>query len=155
VRSSPASVTSSLELPAVTVADRVAAALVLTATAFLAWSLACQGHAGAAWVVGLAGFAGGVAMVLVQNHSRGRPRVWLDSRADGALFVRRDGQVPVSARLGSRTRLLGPSVFLDLGLANPEKPERLLRWITRHDVPAEVLRRWTVILPRSGCKDCA
>jgi hypothetical protein len=142
-------------LPPVTVADRVAAALVLTATAFLAWSLACQGHAGAAWVVGLAGFAGGVAMILVQNHSRGRPRVWLEISADGGLYLRRDGQAPVSARLGRGTRLLGPSVFLDLGLANRGNRERLLRWITRHDVPAEALRRWTVILPRSGCKDLA
>jgi hypothetical protein len=48
------------------------------------------------------------------------------------------------------TRLLGPSVFLDLLAASNPAGEPLRTWLTPLDVPTQAIRRWGVVLPRSG-----
>jgi hypothetical protein len=53
------------------------------------------------------------------------------------------------------TRLLGPSVFLDLLAASNPAGKPLRIWLTPLDVPIQAIRRWSVILPRSGRAACS
>ena len=152
MRSSPAYAGSSLEVPAVTVADRLAAALVLLAGLFAAWALARQG------TVGLAALALGAAGVVAAQQAFSwtrskRQAPWLLQRlADGRLQVRRGTGAPLPVAIGARTRLLGPSVFLDLDFATGGTREGCRCWITPFDAPAQALRRWAVLLPSAGSR---
>jgi hypothetical protein len=53
------------------------------------------------------------------------------------------------------TRLIGPSVFLDLLAESNPAGERLRTWLTPFDAPPRVLRRWSVVLARSGPVVCS
>ncbi|HEX9208575.1 MAG TPA: hypothetical protein VF851_10080 [Steroidobacteraceae bacterium] len=135
-----------------TVADRAAVGLVLLAGLFAAW--AC-GRAGA---IGLAALALAVAVVAAATQvidwtrSRHAPPWELERLADGRLQVRRGAGRPVPVAVGSGTRRLGPSVFLDLTFANGSCREHCRRWITPCDAPAQSLRRWRVVLPSLGSR---
>lgn len=152
MRSSPAYVGSSLELPAVTVADRIAAALVLLAGLFAAWAFGRQGAAGPAVLALGAAFAAAAQQAISWTRSNRQATLRLERLADGRLQVRRGASTPVPASIGAQTRLLGPSVFLDLTFATGGHGERCRRWITPFDAPAQALRRWTVLLPSAGLR---
>ena len=157
MRSSPAFAVSSLELPAVTAADRIAAALVPLAALFVTWACARAGIGGW-WVVGVAGGAGGLACLhaaLAVRRARRAPLRRLDVRGDGTMTLRTaGGQAPCPVTVGRGTRLLGPSVFLDLRTSSPGAEGRLRYWISPFDAPAHVLRQWSVVLPRCGRVAC-
>ncbi len=155
MRSSPAFAGLALELPAVTVADRVATALALAAGAFVGWIAARHGAVGLAVLAPLAGLCVAAVQVYAQARSRRWPSLRLERLPDGSLQVCRAGQPPVAATLGRRTRRLGPSVFLEVDFAFGGRRMRYGRWLTRFDVPAAALRRWTVVLPTCGRVACS
>ena len=155
MRSSPAYAGLALELPAVTLADRVAVVLVLAAGAFVGSIGHRQGFACVA--VSTASLAMGVAVVQwrMWTRSRLRPAARLELLPDGSLQVRLAGQGATPARLGQRTRQLGPSVFLELHFAFRGRHMRYRRWLTAWDVPTALLRRWSVVLPVCGRAACS
>ena len=155
MRSSPAYAGLALELPAVTVADRVAVALVLAAGAFVGSIGYRQGFAGVA--VATASLAVGVAVMQWRTWTRSRPgpAARLELLPDGLLQVRLAGHGATPARLGHGTRQLGPSVFLELHFACGGRRIRYRRWLTAWDVPTAVLRRWSVVLPVCGRAACS
>ena len=156
MRSSAASVDSSLELPPVTAADQVAGALVVLATGFLAWSGI---HSGGSVTVSLLFVLAGSAVVAVQLRRWARamrqPARRLVARTDGSLWLHTTGQAPCRMTLGVGTRLLGPSVFLDLFAASNPAGKPLRTWLTPLDVPTQAIRRWSVVLPHSGRAACS
>ena len=151
MRSSPASVVSSLELPPVTAADRAVAVLVVLAAGCLAWrGIRLGGSLAASLPWALAGAA--LVTMLAQAWKRAvrLPARRLVACADGSLWLHTTGDTPCRVAIGIGTRLVGPSVFLDLDVAcNPSAP-RLRTWLTPLDVPPGAIRRWSVLLPRSG-----
>jgi hypothetical protein len=149
VKSSPSSAASSLELPAAFAADAVAAVLALAAGLFAAWVLQRQGQEGLA----LAAVAGGLLAGAVQAYgwarARSQPRWDLSGGADGQLWLRRDVmRTPV--RVGAATRVLGPSVFLDLHAKDPAIGLQYRGWLTPLDLSPDSLRRLTLVLPECG-----
>ena len=151
MRSSPASVDLSLELPRVTAADLAVGALVSLATSFLAWAVArADGSTTAVLLSLLAGGAILAAKVRSWMRSTRQPGRRLVACADGSLWLHTAGQVPCRSTLGVGTRLLGPSVFLDLVVASNPAGERFRTWLTPFDVPSVAIRRCSVILPRCG-----
>lgn len=151
MRSSPASVDSSLELPPVTAADLAAAAIVALATAFLALAVVRSGGSiTAATLLLLAG--GSIVATQARSWVRSsrRPARRLVACADGSLWLHAAGQAPCRATVGAGTRLIGPSVFLDLLAASNPAGKRYRAWLTPMDVPTQAIRRWSVVLPRSG-----
>jgi hypothetical protein len=149
VRSSPAFAVSSLELPAVVAADRIAGLLVLLAGLFVAW--ACARAGAAAWLVAVLVLACGLdcaRRLLAWRRSRGSLAHRLDFLGDGTLWLSAPGQPACRVLVGRGTRLLGPSVFLDLHAASPVLAGRYRYWLLPFDAPEQVLRLWSVVLPR-------
>jgi len=134
----------------VTVADRLAAALVLLAGLFAAWACARAGAVGLAVLACAAAGAVAAKQAISWTGSRRQPPMVLERLPDGRLQVRQGATMPVPLVIGMRTRLLGPSVFLDLTFATTPQTVRCRRWITPFDAPAQALRRWTVLLPSAG-----
>jgi hypothetical protein len=134
----------------VTVADRMAAGLVLLAGLFAAWACLRVGAAGLALLAGATAGAVAARQAIPWTVSRRPPPLLLERLADGRLQVRYGTGLPVPLVIGPRTRLLGPSVFLDLAYASTTQTVRCRRWITPLDAPAQALRRWTVLLPGVG-----
>lgn len=143
-----------LEWPAITAADRLAAALVALAGAFAA--LQCAVH-GARPAMGAA--LAFTVIVLIMQAS-----LWTRSRRRGPAILERDARgnlwweehaKRVPARLGPGTRVLGRSLLLDIEPADPGAFQRRRAWLTTLDQPAEALRRWTVVLPTSGREACS
>ena len=154
--SSPASVDSSLELPPVTAADRVAGAMVVLATGFLAWTgLRSGGSVAASLLLVLAGSSIMAIQVRSWMRSTQQPARRLVARADGSLWLHEAGQAPCRMVVGVGTRLLGPSVFLDLLAASNPAGKPLRTWLTPLDAPTQAIRRWSVVLPRSGRLACS
>ena len=156
MRSSPAYAGLALELLAVTVADRMAVVLVLAAGAFVGSIGYRHGFAGVA--LSTASLAVGVAVTqwrIIWTRSRLRPAARLELLPDGSLQVRLARRGAAPARLGHRTRQLGPSVFLELHFASGGRRMRYRRWLTAWDVPPVVLRRWSVVLPVCGRAACS
>lgn len=151
MRSLPASVVSSLELPPVTAADRAVVVLVALAAGFVAWRGV---RLGGSLVGSLPSVLAGVAIVTALVHGWVRaarqPARRLVACADGSLWLHMAGRAPCRMAVGVGTRLLGPSVVLALGEAANPSAKRLRTWLTPLDVPAQALRRWSVILPRAG-----
>jgi hypothetical protein len=142
----------SLELPPVTAADRAAGAMVALTTAFVAWVVVRSGGPLAAslplWLAGSS-----IVAVLARSWTRSRRRPALRlvaSAADGSLWLHRAGQAPSRAMIGGGTRLIGPTVFLDLLVDSNPAGERFRAWLTPLDVPSPAIRRWGVLLPRCG-----
>jgi hypothetical protein len=141
----------SLELPPVTAADRVAGALVVLATGFLAWTGIRSGGSAmvSLWLV-LAGSSIVALQVRSWMGSMQQPARRLVARTDGSLWLHSAGQAPCRMTIGVGTRLLGPSVFLDLLAASNPAGKPLRTWLNPLDAPAQAIRRWSVVLPRSG-----
>ena len=154
--SSRAYAVSNLELPAVTAAARAGVVLVVVAAAFVAWCcFRAELHFGfpAAAVV-----AGGLILAsLLSGWRRVRrlPVRRLERRPDGSIWLRENGTAEAFAVTVERgTRLLGPSVVLDLRVAYAQAPGRLQCWITPLDAPRDVMRQWSVVLPLCGRVAC-
>jgi len=139
-----------LDLPAVTVADRTSVALVLLAGAFGAWVLGRHGHTAFAFVTLCTGSTLACLQLLLWTRSRLRPRLRLERAPDGELRVCTGDVFAVPATVGSGTRRLGASVYLDIHFVLDGRQTAYGCWLTPYDVPAAVLRRWTVVLPSSG-----
>lgn len=133
-----------------TFADRLAAGIVLLAGAFLAWACARAGAVGLAVLAGAAAAGLAARQAISWTQSKVGPRLVLQRLADGRLQATLGGGPPAPLALGPWTRLLGPSVFLDVAFATATKTVRCRRWITPRDVPVASLRRWTVLLPSAG-----
>ncbi len=150
MRSSPASAASSLELPALTVADRSAGVMLVLATGFAAWACARQGEALGAV---LACAVGGLLIVIQAvswARARRRPAGRIEALADGSLWLHVAGQAPCRLAAAPGTRLIGPSAFLDLHATTPGAAAPLRCWVTPLDAPRDSLRRLGVVLAGSG-----
>lgn len=155
MRSSPAYAGLVLELPPVTLADRIAAVLVAVAGAHGAAVLAGQGATTAAAVVVCASALVVVGQAAGWTRTGRRAPLRLERRPDGSLRVRTAAGYAVPAWLGTGTRRVGSTVFLDVRLAIDGRPARYRRWLTRFDLPRAELRRWSVVLPGSGRAACS
>ena len=152
MRSSPVSADSSLELPRVTAADMAAGALVALATAFLAWAVV-RSDGWSKTAVLLLVLAGGTMVAVLAwswRRSRRQPARRLVACADGSLWLHTAGHTPCRMAIGVGTRLIGPSVFLDLLVDSNPAGERFRTWLTPFDVPSPAIRRWSVVMPRCG-----
>ena len=134
-----------------TAADLAAGVIVALATAFLAWAVA---RSGGSMTASLLPLLAGSSIVATQVRSwvraRRQPGRRLVACADGTLWLQTAGQAPSRATLSVGTRLLGPSVFLDLSAESNPAGKRFRAWLTPLDVPLQAIRRWSVVLPRSG-----
>jgi hypothetical protein len=138
-----------LELPPVTLAERLARVLVLPAGAYAAWTLLAQGHGTAAALV-LAGATLATVLDARRGLRAGLQRTRLRLGTDGVLHLQSGASPAATVILGPGTRRLGPSVFLDLRVASAGDRRRTCLWLTPFDVAAADLRRWTVALPLCG-----
>jgi hypothetical protein len=135
----------------VTAADFAVGALLALTTAFLAWAVVRSGGSMAACLLLL---LAGTSIVATQVRSWIRsarqPARRLVACADGSLWLHTAGQAPCRATICVGTRLLGPSVFLDLLADSNQTGMRFRTWLTPLDVPTRAIRRWSVVLPRCG-----
>jgi hypothetical protein len=127
------------------------AVLVVLAAGFLAW----RGlRLGGSFAGSLPYVLAGIVLVTVQvqawTRARRQPARRLVAAPDGSLWLHLAGRAPSRITIGVGTRLVGPTVFLDLAVASNPAVRRLRAWLTPFDVPAQAIRRWSVILPRSG-----
>jgi hypothetical protein len=134
----------------------VGGVLVAVATAFVVWCCLRSGvHAG---FTAAAALAGGLVFASLLNgwrRARRSPARYLEARPDGSIWLRETGVAEAYAVTVERgTRLLGPSVFLDLQVAYAQAPGRLQCWITPFDAPGQVMRQWSVVLPLCGRVAC-
>jgi hypothetical protein len=140
----------SLELPRVTTADWTAAMTAMLASGLLVWASVRSGQP---WAASLAFGLPGGALLAIQARSclrsLRRPGRRLLASRDGSLWLQTVGQAPCRATLGLGTRLIGPSVFLDLLAESNLADQRLRTWLTPFDLPTPVLRRCSVVLTRS------
>jgi hypothetical protein len=138
-----------LELPSVTLAERLARVLVPLAGAYASWTLLAQGHGIAAALV-MSGATVAFVVDALADRRSGQQRGRLRLGADGVLHLQAGGSPEATAELGPGTRRLGPSVFLDLRVTSAGGRRRMFLWLTPFDVTAADLRRWTVALPLCG-----
>jgi hypothetical protein len=138
-----------LELPPVTLAERLARVLVLLAGAYASWTLLAQGHGNAAAVT-LAGATLVLALDELRDRRSARQRRRLRLGTNGVLSLQAGSSPATTVVLGPATRRLGPSVFLDLRVTSAGGRRRTCLWLTPFDVAAADLRRWTVALPLCG-----
>ena len=127
----------------------MAGLLVLLTALFVGW--ACARAGAGPWLVAavvLAGGLDGMRRLLAWRRARGMPRRRLDVRGDGTLWLSTPGAPACRVLVGRGTRLLGPSVFLDLHAASPGSGSRYRYWLLPFDAPEPVLRQWSVVLPR-------
>lgn len=139
-----------------TVADLAAGALVVLATGLVGWACVRSDVSLAAFLPPL--LAGGSLLAFqVRSWRRAlrQPPRRLVARGDGSLWLHTTGQAPARATVGAGARLLGSSVFLDLTVGSNRAGERLCAWLTPFDVPPQSLRRWRVLLRRSGRVVCS
>jgi len=135
----------------VTAAGRAAGAMVALATAFLAWAVVRSGGpTTASLLLLLAGSSIVAALARSWMRSRRQPARRLVACADGSLWLHTAGHTPCRMAIGVGTRLIGPSVFLDLLVDSNPAGERFRTWLTPFDVPSSAIRRWSVVLPRCG-----
>ena len=134
-----------------TAADRSVGLLVALAAGFLAWRVFRLGGSTTAWLPWL--LAGAVILTVqirAWRRASGQAARRLVACADGSLWLHIAGRNPSRVAIGAGTRLVGPSVFLDLEVACNLPGKRLRAWLTPLDVPTQAIRRWSIILPRSG-----
>ncbi len=125
--------------------------LVALAAGLLAWrGVRLGGSMTSSLPWALAGCAIVTAQVQVWARAMRQPVRHLVACADGSLWLHEEGRAPCRMAIGVGTRLVGPSVFLDLGVASNRSAKRLRTWLTPFDVPTQAIRRWSVLLPRSG-----
>jgi hypothetical protein len=130
--------------------------MVALATAFLAWAVVRSGSSVTASLLLL---LAGSSIVAIQARSWMRstrqPARRLVACADGSLWLLRAGQCPCRTTIGVGTRLIGSSVCLDLLVESNPAGDRFRTWLTPLDVPPATIRRWSVVLPRSGRLACS
>jgi len=125
--------------------------MAVLATGFLAWAgIRSGGPLTATLLLALTGSSIVAIQVRSWMRSTQQPARRLVARADGSLWLLTAGQAPCRMVVGVGTRLLGPSVFLDLLAASNLAGKPLRTWLTPLDVPTQAIRRWSVLLPRSG-----
>jgi hypothetical protein len=146
LRSSRASAVNRFELPVVTAADRAASMLVGLAAGFGAYAALRQGWNAGAAAVCAAELVVIVIQVLHWNRSRRSPRRWLETAPGGAITLRHAGGPALPAHLRPATRILGPSVYIDIDCGVSAVYPRTRCWITPLDVPRDMLRRWSIVL---------
>jgi len=151
VRSSRPFASLRLELPPVTLADRAGCVLVAAAGVVAATQWATVGRPGLALVIVVAALALAACQAISWTQSRAMARTVLEHDSKGTLRLSVGGRAATDVVLGPSTRVLGPSVFLDLCYALDGRRRRCLRWLLPCDVPSDVLRRWTVVLPSAAC----
>lgn len=128
-------------------AQAVAAGLLVVAGLFAGWVLQRHGLALAAGAAVLTGTMAGILQARAWWRARRGPGTRLVRTIDGSLWLERDkSRLAVVAGPGSR--VLGPSVFLDLRGTDTQVRHRC--WLTPLDLPPGALRRLTLVLPRSG-----
>lgn len=154
--SSRAYAVSNLELPAVTAASRAGGVLVVMATVFVVWCcFRAEAHFG---FPAAAAVAGGLVVASLLNgwrRARHSPARHLEARPDGSIWLRETGVAEAFAVAVERgTRLLGPSIFLDLRVSYAQGPGRLQCWITPLDAPGQIMRQWSFVLPLCGRVAC-
>jgi len=150
VRSSPAFAASSLELPPLTAAERTARVVLALAVVFVAWACARQGQSAMAALASVGGGLLAVGQTVVRLRTRRGQVRRLEARADGSIWLHGFGRAACPMAAGPGTRLLGPSVFLDLRPVLPGSTARLRLWITPLDVPRDALRRLGIVLAGRG-----
>jgi hypothetical protein len=130
--------------------------LVVLATAFAAWCcVRAEVHAGFTAATALAGGLVLARLLSGWRSARRTPVRCLEARPDGSIWLRATGAAePFAVTVERGTRLLGPSVFLDLRVAYARAPGRLQCWITPLDAPGRVMRQWSVVLPLCGRVAC-
>ena len=125
--------------------------MVALATAFLAWAVVRSGGpTTASLLLLLAGSSIVAALARSWMRSRRQPARRLVACADGSLWLHTAGHTPCRMAIGVGTRLIGPSVFLDLLVDSNPAGERFRVWLTPLDVPSPAIRRWGVLLPGCG-----
>jgi len=135
----------------VTAADLAAGAMAALATVFVAWAVARSGGPmTASLLLLLAGSSIVAALARSWVRARCQPARRLVARADGSLWLQAAGQDPCRTTIGVGTRLIGPSVFLDLRVESSPVGERFRIWLTPFDVPSLAIRRCSVVLRRCG-----
>jgi len=140
----------------VTAADLAVGAMVALATGLSGWASVRAGWPVAASL--LLVLAGGSLLAIQARswlRSLRRPARRLVPCGDGSLWLHTAGQAPCRATLRLGTRLIGPSVFLDLTTESNPAGQRLRTWLTPFDVPQPSLRRWSVALTRAGKVVCS
>jgi hypothetical protein len=130
--------------------------LVVLATAFTAWCcIRAEVHPGFTAAAVFAGALVVASLLSGWRRARRSPVRRLEARPDGSIWLREDGAAePCAVSVERGTRLLGPSVFLDLRVAYAQAPGRLRCWITPLDAPGRVMRQWSVVLPLCGRVAC-
>jgi hypothetical protein len=135
----------------VTLADRAGCVLVVAAGVFAATQWATVDRPGLALAIVVAALALAACQAMSWTQSRTAARTVLQHDSSGGLRLSVGGRAATDVVLGPSTRVLGPSVFLDLCYALDGRRRRCLRWLLPCDVPSDVLRRWTVVLPSAAC----
>jgi hypothetical protein len=133
-----------------TVADRAAGVMLVLATGFVTWACARQGEAAAAVFASAVGGLLFVIQAVSWARSRRSPADRIEALADGSLWLHTLKPAPCRMAAGPGTRLIGPSVFLDLYATTPGAAPLLRCWITPLDAPRDSLRRLGVVLAGSG-----
>jgi hypothetical protein len=141
--SSPGSVILRIELPRLTVADQLAAAVWL-ALGIAVMRLATPGSPGTALALGAALASMGFVSTVLGAFLHGVASIGLTGT--GTLLIEyRDG-FAATATAGGRSRLLGSSMFLAWQPRARLRGHRTSLWLTPLDVPAASLRRLAVAL---------
>ena len=155
MRSSTPCASLRLDWPAVTAADRSAAVLVGLAGAFVTLQCAIRGEWPGAVLAALvtAGVLATQAFVWTRSSRCGPCR--LERDGEGRLWWQERGMLPAAARLGPGTRVLGPSLLVEVQPVDRGRFRRRRAWLTPFDVPRAGLRRWTVVLPSTGREACS
>jgi hypothetical protein len=127
-------------------AQAVSAGLLVAAGLFAGWVLRRHGLDALAGAATAAGLLAGLLQARAWRRARRAPAVRLRRAPDGGLWLE-SAAAAVAVQAGPATRILGPSVFLDLR-ASDTQARRC--WLTPLDLPPGALRRLTLVLPRSG-----
>ena len=120
--------------------------LVAAAAGFGAYASLRLGGTAIATLWAGAGFLAVATQALLWRRRSRRPRRWLEYAPDGTLQLREAGGIPPPVQPGAKTRLLGPSVLVDLGSGVSGRENRIRVWLTPLDLPRADLRRLTIVL---------
>jgi hypothetical protein len=124
--------------------------VVAAAAEFGAYASPRQDDTGIATLWLAAGLLAVATQALVWRRRSRRPQRWLEFALDGALQLREAGRIPLPVQPGANTRLLGPSVLVDLDPGVSSHGSRIRCWLTPLDLPRADLRRLTIVLLASG-----
>jgi hypothetical protein len=140
-----------LDLPSTaTTADRLAGCVLLGACALAVLCGATQHTAGLALAAASVALTAMQAALWTRSSRAPRP-LHLECSVEGGLWLGLSDGSRAVATLGTGTRILGDTLYVDLRYSiDGGRPRRWRSWLTALDVDAHDLRRWTVVLPASG-----